>query len=146
MSEQQGQPPSAKGRNPAALAIRGLLLVVLIVLLAALLYDRFVAAPQANKAVEAVQGLMETIESPSMGESVEPVTDAVVSRAIGKPSAQREESGKLVIDRFSWRRGLLVTSYNLYVVYQKDSEDSLEMVYYDTSNPSEEVLEGLRPQ
>ncbi len=121
MSEQQGQPPSAKSRNPTMLALRGLLLVILVVLLAALVYDRFVAAPRLNQAYDAVDALLTDAEQPSMGEIKKPVTDVDVKSAIGEPEHPREDAGQFAIDRYSWRRGLLFTSYDLYVVYHKDA-------------------------
>ena len=125
MSEQQGQSPSAKGRNPTALAIRSVLLVILVVLLAALLYDRFVAAPQLNKAYDIVGELLTAADEPSQGEVKSPVTEADVKQAIGEPGNPREDAGKFVIDRYSWRRGLLFLSYDLYIVYFKDPDGQL---------------------
>ena len=140
MSEQQGSQPSGKGRNPTMLAVRVVLLVILVVLLAALLYDRFVAAPKVNQAHEAVEKLMEVSEQASMGERKEPLTDAVVRQEIGEPT-QREESGKFVIDRYSWRRGLLFTTYDLYVVYHKDPGGQLVVI--DVSKIERPSIESL---
>jgi hypothetical protein len=142
MSEQQGQPPSSKGRNPTALAIRSVLLVILVVLLAALLYDRFVAAPRANKAYDAVDALLTAAEQPSMGENTRPVTDVEVKSAIGEPGHPREDAGQFAIDRYSWRRGLLFTSYDLYVVFHKDAGGQLVLYQiYKNERPAAADLE-----
>lgn len=101
----------------------GVLLVVFFVLLGALAYDFRVARPAAQAGYEKVIGLLEKRAKSRKGDAeFEP---ADVQRELGCAPSSTRQQGLTTIETYSWRGGMPLRTYNLYVLYQGVSNPKL---------------------
>ena len=121
--------PAAKGTNPLRLIV---LLSIFGIALAGLLYDYTVARPASKAAYDKVITMLEDEERTELSISPEDV-----QKEIGqKPSAVEElENGKIEI--YSWRSGMPIRKYSLYVVY---SGRTLPLLYSASQNTRPDKL------
>lgn len=118
--------PSPSSAAPAPQAppnvLRQIALIVLLVaLIGALAYDRLNARPASAAAFAKMEQLLEKHHKAAVGERVTPEDVRV---AMGRQPT-KVDGKTYVIERYQWRRGTLVATYNINVVYQKRSDGSL---------------------
>ncbi|MDC0935738.1 hypothetical protein OAS39_05590 [Pirellulales bacterium] len=114
-AEGTSTPPEKKGSRRQAVLIFALLLLV-----GGLVYDRNVARPRSQQAYDrALEMVDESVMTSAGGE---PLTNEAVHVAFGKKPSNRIETEEYTIETFRWRRGLLVLSYDVNVVYALDDE------------------------
>jgi hypothetical protein len=121
--------PAAKGTSPLRLIV---LLSIFGIALAGLLYDYCVARPASKAAYDKVITMLEDEERTELSISPEDV-----QKEIGqKPSAVEDlENGKIEI--YSWRSGMPIRKYSLYVVY---SGRTLPLLYSASQNTRPDKL------
>ena len=111
-------PPARKGSRRQKILILALILMV-----GGLIYDRKVARPGSQQAYDTALELVDkNVESSA---DSEPVTNEAVHAAFGKQPSRLVEEEDYMIETFSWRRGLLVLSYDVHVVYASDDNGRL---------------------
>jgi hypothetical protein len=101
--------PPAKGTSPVRLI---LLLSIFGIALAGLLYDYCVARPASAAAYEKVLAMLEDEERIDLS-----ITPDKVQKEIGEEPSSVEELENGLIEVYSWRSGMPIRKYNLYVVY-----------------------------
>lgn len=107
--QQPSDAPTKAKAGGGSIVVKIVLIVVLIAAVGGVVYEFAVASPQSNAAYEKLDAMMAEKKYPSQEE---------VREAIGKdPSETREVEGRTV-ETYSWRRGLLINSHELHVVYQ----------------------------
>jgi len=103
-------PPARKGSRRQKILILALILMV-----GGLIYDRQVARPSSQQAYDKALELVDkNVMTAADGESV---TNQAVQAAFGKKPSKLVETEDYTIETFRWRRGLLVLSYDVNVVY-----------------------------
>lgn len=114
-AEETSTPPAKKGSRRQRVLILALLLLA-----GGLIYDRNVARPHSQQAYDmALEMVAKNVMASAEGV---PLTDEAVHAAFGKKPSKRVETEEYTIETFRWRRGLLVLSYDVIVVYDLDDE------------------------
>ncbi len=134
-------PPKPTGKSSTALAIRIVLLVVLGLLVVGLIYDYWVARPAHKKAWDDIQVML---QSKNTDAGVVKITNKEVQEKFGRAPSSTYKDGRFTVEVFSWRTGLLVTSYPIYVYYE--GEDPLRLALANPSEPIEDLdrLDGVK--
>jgi hypothetical protein len=120
---QSSKQPAAK---PDASQIRLIILLVVLVLgVIAVAYDFLLARPNSRKANDIVNALIDKRISAAAGTA--PVTNEEVQKELNRKPSRTNTTENYTEEIFSWRRGLLLLKYNLYVIYTKDRQGRLEL-------------------
>lgn len=131
--KQSSQQPAEKPSSSPVLLI--ILVVVLVLGIIAVAYDRLMARPSSEKAYEVVNGLIDKrIGSPA---NALPVTNEDVHKELNRKPNRTNTTQHYTEEVYSWRRGLLLLSYNLYVIYTKDKQGRLELHSCSLNEPPE---------
>ena len=99
------------------------LILILLLMIGGLLYDRKVARPGSQQGYNTALVLVK--KNADASADSEPVTNEAVHAALGKQPSKLVEEKDYTIETFSWRRGLLVLSYDLHIVYAPDDNGRL---------------------
>lgn len=117
------QQPAAK---PDASQIRLIILLVVLVLgVIAVAYDFLLARPKSVNANGIVEKLID--KRISAAADAAPVTNEEVQKELNRKPSRTNTTEYYTEEIYSWRRGLLLLSYNLYVIYTKDKQGRLEL-------------------
>lgn len=109
-----------------------ILVGLLVVMMGAFAYDKLVAAKQWKAAWDQISEI-------ETGPRPEITTNQMVQDRIQRlPAKTYSPDGhpNMVVERYSWRRGLLFATNDIYVVYAKSEpkeDDSVNLYYYSAS-------------
>jgi hypothetical protein len=123
--ESHPEPPDNTSTPPVKRGSRRqtILIVVLLLMGGGLTYDRKVARPGSQQGYDtALELVNKNVETSA---DSEPVTNEAVHTALGKQPSKLVEEEDYTIETFSWRRGLLVLSYDVHIVYAPDDNGRL---------------------
>lgn len=106
---------SPKGKPSGGNSRQTVLLVVLVLMVCALLYDYQVARPAVDKAYDQIAEKSMLINS----QSTDVLTNAGVKELLGlEPSSSFEEVNGDLVEVYSWRSGLPIRTHQLFTVYK----------------------------
>jgi hypothetical protein len=128
----------AKKHSPARLPI---LLVILLLVTGAYFYDRKVAGPACEEGFKKATSLLEQehAKAGQMTAGCEAMQDA-----LGKKPARRVDGEHYAVEKYTWRRGSLVQTYFVCVIYRKNQDGKLVLDHVMAANeePKPEQLPG----
>jgi len=133
-TQPQATPEAPPAKSSTALAIRIVLLAVLGLLVVGLIYDYRVARPAHEEAWAEIQKML---NSKNTDAGVVKITNKDVQEKFGRTPSSTYKEGRYTVEVFSWRTGLLVTSYPIYVYYE--GEDPLRLALANPSEPIENL-------
>ena len=113
-------------------------MIIMIIMICGLAYDRFIARPGCEKGFETVQNLVQKNVAASIAE--ESISNLSVQKALGKEPATTTTTEDYTIETYRWPRGLVGLSYTVYVIYQPDAQGEL-VVYAPYLNREPPVAE-----
>ena len=121
-----------------------ILLVILVIMICALAYDRFLARPSSKKGFKIVQDLVQKNVAASVAEKS--ITNLAVRKALGKEPAESKTTQDYTIETYRWSRGLVGLTYSVHVVYKPNDNGQL-VVYapYQNQQPPASNLPGYVP-
>jgi len=125
-------PPHTK--SPVALIIRIALISILALLVIGLIYDYQVARPAHKKAWEEIDAMLDAKNTDA---GTVKITNKDVAEKFGFGPSSTYKEGRFTVEVYSWRTGLLVTSYPIYVYYE--GEDPLRLALANPTKPIEDL-------
>ncbi|MCH2113685.1 MAG: hypothetical protein MK171_02055 [Pirellulales bacterium] len=130
MSSSPDAPASKKSRTP-------LLVGVLVLVIAALAYDKKVSMPAVRAAFKAVEA-----ENAKINESSElrAMTSEDVQRVLNRTPSGVEKKNSYTIERYGFMRGLPFLQHNYYAVYTPAEGGKLTFQTHATFTPDEFYL------
>lgn len=122
---------AAKPGNTRTLVLVG----VLVVGVALLGYDFYVARPACDAGYAKVQALLESRMGKGHGKDV--IGPADVQKAVGFAPASQEKKDDYLIETYQWRGGAMIRSYKVYAVYRGGQNPKLHNVLQNEYPPDE---------
>ena len=138
MSSENNETQAAATPSSASTIRLIVLLVVLVAMASALGWDQFVSRPGSQKAYDDVHAMI-TRQNLATGLSGMK-SEKDVQKLLGCTPSAVDEKDYYAIETYSWRRGLLFTTYDVNVLYhiKKDGWQLRQVILYDM--PEEHTL------
>jgi len=141
-TEQVPAPAEPHGPSKVARTRQIVLLIILAFAILALIWEFKVARPQSELAWKEVDKLQMTNYSTD-GEVTN--TNETVRQVIGKAASEVSEVDHEVTEVYSWRRGLPLLAYKIYVVYDKRDDGRLLLNSAHLNRPPKEDFDVSQP-
>ena len=143
-SEQPGapaMPPATNTPQPTHPLRLIVLLTIMVCMLGALLYDRFVARPACDNAQLEVE---KASEARSL--SREPgLTDVEIQQLLGRKPSQTLSGGQFDLEVYRYRGGLPGRTYDYWVVYSRRGDKRFLHTHFSNEEPPPEYMPGYKP-